>query len=348
MNNVQNIFITGGSSGIGYQAILSLLKQGHRLTIPCRSVERREYLINRLYSQASDNCDLETQINVLVMDLSDLHAIEKLTKQLLNNEHTIDTLVLNAGLQYTGSSQPWLSHQGLELTFAVNHLSHYYLTNRLMPLLYKSINPRIIITASEVHDPKSPGGSIGMPASIKPLEGLISLQTKRHYLLDGTTKFNADKAYKDSKLCNILFARELSKRLILARKKLPVIAWAPGLVIPKSRDGFFRYSRKNNEFGQILFALIARDLLNITETCQNAGELLSMLVTSKDYLESNFIYLCNRLIRPGKHEIAIKEVSQEGLDDNLARSLWDLSAKLVKRYVSLAEDNLSSVIDYQL
>ena len=67
------------------------------------------------------------------------------------------------------------------------------------------------------------------------------------------------------------------KKYIISKKKglkIPVIAWAPGLVIPKSSEGFFRYSRKYNEYGQRIFALIVRDLFHITETPERAGKLL--------------------------------------------------------------------------
>ena len=58
-------------------------------------------------------------------------------------------------------------------------------------------------------------------------------------MVDGGSRFDADKAYKDSKLCNVLMARELARQLQSGGRPLPVIAWSPGLVIPKSPEGFF-------------------------------------------------------------------------------------------------------------
>ena len=72
---------------------------------------------------------------------------------------------------------------------------------------------------------------------------------------------------------------------------IKVIAWAPGLVISRDSQGFFRYSRKYNELGQRLFAFFVRDLFHLTETPEVAGHILSTLATSSKYETSGFFYL---------------------------------------------------------
>ena len=98
------------------------------------------------------------------MDLSDLNSIDSLCSVFKKKRLSIDVLILNAGLQYTGSQKPWRSIQGVELTFAVNHLSHFYLVQNLLPLIHISTESKIIITSSEVHNPKSSGGKVGAKA----------------------------------------------------------------------------------------------------------------------------------------------------------------------------------------
>ena len=236
----------------------------------------------------------------------------------------IDTLVLNAGLQYSGMVEPRWSAQGFELTIAVNHLGHQALLQQLLPLLIRSTAPRLVVTASEVHDPTSAGGKVGLPAGLGDLAGLR--QGPGALMLDGSGSFNAEKAYKDSKLCNLLMAREAERRLREQGIQLPVLAWSPGLVIPRSKGGFFRYSCSHNPVGQALFAFVARDLLRLTETPQRAGALLAGLAAGSKQHASGFHYLSNRVVGPGRLRFEASQPSAEACSDPLARLLWDLSA----------------------
>ena len=232
--------------------------------------------------------------------------------------------MLNAGLQYSGEAKPRWSAQGFELTIAVNHLGHQALLQQLLPLLLRGTAPRLVVTSSEVHDPTSAGGKVGLPAGLGDLAGLR--QGPGALMLDGSGSFNAEKAYKDSKLCNLLMAREAERRLREQGMLLPVLAWSPGLVIPRSDGGFFRYSRSHNPFAQALFAMVARDLLRLTETPQRAGALLAGLA-SRAPQASGFAYWSNRVLGPGRLRFEVSKPSADACSDSLARQLWDLSAQ---------------------
>jgi protochlorophyllide reductase len=145
-------------------------------------------------------------------------------------------------------------------------------------------------------------------------------------MLDGSGSFNAEKAYKDSKLCNLLMTREAERRLSEQGTLLPVLAWSPGLVIPRSKGGFFRHSRSQNPVGQALFAFVARDLLRLTETPQRAGALLADLAAGSKQHANGFHYLSNRVVGPGRLRFEASQPSAEACSDPLARLLWDLSA----------------------
>ena len=110
---------------------------------------------------------------------------------------------------------------------------------------------------------------------------------------------------------------------------MPVLAWSPGLVIPRSTGGFFRTSRTTNEWGQRLFALVARDLLRITETPHQAGALLVELATGNAHGGTGFSYWCNRVVGPGRLRFELAETSSEASNDSLAQKLWTISAQLV-------------------
>ncbi|WP_269624552.1 SDR family NAD(P)-dependent oxidoreductase [Prochlorococcus marinus] len=322
------ILITGGSSGIGYQAVLKLISLGHNIILPCKNISRANQVLTNIFNQSSFELSKKGKIYTPIMDLSDLNSIDFLCSELKIKRVKIDVLILNAGLQYTGSKMPRMSTQGIELTFAVNHLSHFYLTQRILPLIDKNNDPKIIITSSEVHNPNSGGGKVGAQASLGNLKGLES--GAGFEMVDGN-KFNADKAYKDSKLCNIFFARKLSNKLISKKLSIPVIAWAPGLVISRDNQGFFRHSRKYNQLGQILFAFLARDVLRITTSNKNAGLLLSNLASLCKYRKTGFNYYSNKIISSGKFIFEETDISKEAQRVDLSDKLWDLSQSLIDK-----------------
>ncbi len=325
-----NIFITGASSGIGFQATLKLISFGHNVILPCKNILRANETLTNIFNQLPFNLSKKGNIYTPIMDLSDLNSIDSLCADVRKRRLNIDILILNAGLQYTGSKIPKRSAQGIELTFAVNHLSHFYLTQNLLPFISNNKYSKIIITSSEVHNPMSSGGKVGAKASLGNLSGLAS--GSGFEMIDGS-QFNADKAYKDSKLCNILFAKELSKRLKKNSLRIPVIAWAPGLVISRNSQGFFRYSRKYNPLGQILFAFLARDLLRIATSNEKAGMLLSELVYSSKYNENDFNYYSNKIISLGKFVFEKTNISEEAQKEGLSNKLWELSKSLISNKI---------------
>ena len=318
----RRILLTGASSGIGQQAAVQLRRAGHGLTLPCRDQPTADATRERLDQAAASGAAVETP----VCDLADLDSVERCAAALRRQGQPIDTLVLNAGLQYSGAAEPRRSCQGHELTFAVNHLAHQALTQLLLPLLDRGRAARVVVTASEVHDPATPGGRVGKPAGLGDLAGLRPGAASA--MVDGGLPFDADKAYKDSKLCNLLFARELERRLRQRGTPMPVLAWSPGLVIPRSSGGFFRYSRRHNEPGQRLFALLARDLLRITATPEQAGALLAGLCTDPVHDGEGFSYRSNRVRGPGRLCFQEAQPSSEARDGTLAGALWIRSAEL--------------------
>ena len=316
-----HVLITGASSGIGLEAARHLAARGHWLTLVCRDSERCASTRQQLIEAGAAPDRLEG----IAADLADLASLEQVCQRLLDQGQPIDALVLNAGQQRAGASEPVFSPQGIEITFAVNQLAHQLMASRLLPLLRAGKQPRLVITASDVHDPATGGGKVGQPADLGDLAGLRA--GRGFVMLDGSARFDGDKAYKDSKLCNVLLARELARQLEGA---LPVIAWSPGLVIPRSREGFFRYNRQNNPVGMALFAAVARDLLRVTESVQTAGRLLAELVVDPAYASPGFAYFSNRLVRPGVHRFSAKATSPDGADLSRATELWRLSEQLIE------------------
>ncbi|ABB35023.1 Protochlorophyllide reductase [Synechococcus sp. CC9605] len=303
----RRVLITGASSGIGLEAAKILLARGDAITVVCRNAERAE----RTRKALSDS------VETCIADLADLASVARAIEELCCDGTPFDALVLNAGLQYAGHDSPRWSAQGIELTFAVNHLAHQLLAEEL-----KEQTRALVITASEVHNPTTGGGRVGKPAGLGMLKGLR--QGPGAPMVDGESPFNADKAYKDSKLCNLLMALQIHRQ----RPELPVVAWSPGLVIPRMTGGFFRNSRQANPLGQALFGLIARDLLRLTENVERAGELLVQLIDEQLH-QPGFSYWSNALLGPGRHQFKPTEPSEEATDSDKSTMLWMLSNDLI-------------------
>ena len=307
------VLLTGASSGVGFEAAKVLSAQGHQLLLLCRSHAAADQTLSQLSGTA----------RALICDLADLAAVAEVCSQLLDSGTVLDALVLNAGLQYAGASAAQFSAQGIELTFAVNQLAHQLMASLLLPQLLKSARPRLVITASEVHNPVSGAGKVGKPADLGDLAGLRA--GAGFAMVNGSDRFDGNKAYKDSKLCNVLMARELDRQLAAA---MPVIAWSPGLVITRNNGGFFRYNKRSNPLGMGAFAFVARDLLRITESPANAGRLLAQLVTDPQ-IPPGFSYFTNKVVSFGGHRLEPTDTSAEGADLTKAEELWRLSEQLI-------------------
>jgi protochlorophyllide reductase len=303
----RRVLITGASSGIGLETAKMLVSRGDALTVVCRNAERAD----------ATRAALSDSVQTCIADLADLASVARAIEELCCDGTPFDVVVLNAGLQYAGHDSPRWSAQGIELTFAVNHLAHQLLAEGL-----KEHTRALVITASEVHNPTTGGGRVGQPAGLGMLKGLR--QGPGAPMVDGESPFDADKAYKDSKLCNLLMALQIHRQ----RSEVPVVAWSPGLVIPRTSGGFFRNSRQANPLGQALFGFVARDVLRLTESVERAGGLLVQLI-NEDLHQPGFSYWSNDLLGPGRHQFKPTEPSEEANDSDKATMLWTLSNDLI-------------------
>ena len=189
----------------------------------------------------------------------------------------------------------------------------------------------IVIAASSVHDPDSPGGAQGSKATLGKLTGLETALRNKDGIFDVVDgePFDADKAYKDSKLCNAFFMRELQRRLESNGSSVKVNAFTPGLIVS---TGLFR---DQNPIFTKLFDFAATNLLKVGESIHfGGGALEHMTLDSSVSAKSGLHYFSP----PGssKHgdavygnQFAPTEVSKEANDDAKCRRLWELSEQLV-------------------
>jgi NAD(P)-dependent dehydrogenase (short-subunit alcohol dehydrogenase family) len=181
--NGRTVVITGATSGIGEVAALTLAKMGARIVLVARNKERADATLALLRSTAPGVAH-----SVHLADLSRLAEMKRVAAQIADRESRIDVLINNAGAMFATRQ---VTEDGLERTFALNHMAYFVLTEGLRKRLLASRPARIINTASEAHR----GATLNFD----------DLQSAKGY--------GAVKVYGRSKLCNILFTRELARRL---------------------------------------------------------------------------------------------------------------------------------------
>ncbi|MEZ5788384.1 MAG: SDR family NAD(P)-dependent oxidoreductase [Xanthobacteraceae bacterium] len=179
----QTVVITGGTGGIGLETAIALAVSGARLVLVGRDPARAANAITRVRLARAD-----AVIAVHRADMANLDEVRRLAATLNANLERIDVLVNNAGAIFNRRET---TADGLERTFALNHMGYFLLTELLRDKLVRSAPARIVNTASEAHRSATLDFS--------------DLQSAKRY--------RGWRAYRRSKLCNILFTRELARRL---------------------------------------------------------------------------------------------------------------------------------------
>lgn len=213
----KTIMLTGFSAGIGKAAAGLLAEMGADLVLVCRNADKGKAVIEGLRAQVRD-----ARLDILVGDLGCQADIRRLAAEFLAWNRPLHVLFNNAGVVMQKRST---TVDGLETTFAVNHLGYFLLTNLLLDCLRASAPSRVVCTASDAH---KFGGGLDFD----------DLQSQKSYSVFGT--------YGRSKLANILFARELARRE--AETGVSAASFHPGFV---GSD----FSKNNGAFARVIMAL---------------------------------------------------------------------------------------------
>jgi NAD(P)-dependent dehydrogenase (short-subunit alcohol dehydrogenase family) len=191
--------ITGANTGIGKVTAHELARRGAHVILACRSAEKTAPVIEDIKRETSND-----QIEYVSLDLGDLTSVRRCAEQLLARGTPIHGLINNAGL----AGQRGTTKDGFELAFGTNHLGHYLFTRLLLPRLEASGPARVVNVASDAHYSAK---LIDWDALRKP-----------------TRTTTAMKEYGVSKLANVLFTKELARRL--EGKQVTTYAVHPGVV----------------------------------------------------------------------------------------------------------------------
>jgi len=231
--------VTGATSGIGAVTVEALAEKGATVIIVGRYPKKSKSTVNRIRQKTGNS-----SIEFMLADLSSQEEIHCLAEQFKKKYQRLDVLINNAGAYFRSRH---LSVDGYEMTFALNHLGYFLLTNLLLNTLKASVPARIINVSSNAHE----RGRINFE----------DLQRQRNY--------HGFEVYAQSKLANILFTYELAKRL--KGTGITVNALHPGGVATN-------LGRNNGWIRHIIKRLVKRKLISPVDGAQTS----IYLATSKD------------------------------------------------------------------
>ncbi|RZO14921.1 MAG: protochlorophyllide reductase [Synechococcus sp. MED-G135] len=307
------VLVTGTTSGVGLNAVKALANLGWSVITANRSPQRA--------AGAADALEIpKDRVRHIQMDLGDLDSVRRAVSTL----GPIDALVCNAAVYKPRLKQPERSPQGYEISMATNHFGHFLLIQMLMDSLKQSKHPsrRVVILGTVTANSKELGGKIPIPApaDLGDLSG-FEQGFKAPITMASGKSFKPGKAYKDSKLCNMITTQELHRRLH-DDTGIVFSSLYPGCVAdtplfrntPRAFRKIFPWFQKNITGGYVTQSL--------------AGERVAQVVADPDFGVSGVHWSWgNRQKKDG--EQFSQELSDKATDPRTAELVWDLSMQLV-------------------
>ena len=267
--------VTGANSGMGMATVRALSDMGARVIMLCRSEKRGREALERLNSEKPRDLDL------ILCDLGDYDSVRSFVSKVRESYSHIDILVNNAGFISLDRQE---TKEGLERQFGINHIGHFLLTTSLLDLMGKG--SRIVVVASGAHK-----------------TGKIHFDD-----INLHKGFNVIKAYSQSKLANVLFTRELARRV--KDKGITVNCCHPGAVA--TNIGIDR----ETGFGKTVTGL----LKPFFQTPEQGARTAVFLATDDSVADvsGEYFYKCK-----------IAKSSKRSKDMELAKELFEFSEKLI-------------------
>lgn len=279
----RTMVVTGANAGLGLQTAASLAQAGATVLLACRNQAKAETAVQEIRRDRPRG-----EVRAVPLDLADLDSVARLADQLEEELDSLDVLVNNAGLMAVDESR---TAQGLETQYGVNHLGHFALTARLLPLLQRSELARVVTVSSMGH---------------RAARGQADPELARPY-----DRWNA---YFHSKLANLLFTRELQRRAHSAGSRLTAVAAHPGA---SDTDLGAEGSSLTNRLTRLTAPWVAQPArLGARPTVRAATD---RTLTGGEFIGPRFVV---RGATP-----VVETPSRRARDDAAARRLWEQSVR---------------------
>ncbi|XP_062404616.1 retinol dehydrogenase 12-like isoform X1 [Sardina pilchardus] len=280
----KTVLITGANTGIGKETAVDMARRGARVILACRDMGRANRAADEVRKQSGNG-------NVVVkqLDLASLKSVRALAADVKANEERLDILINNAGIMMCPK---WKTEDGFEMQFGVNHLGHFLLTNSLLDLLKKSAPSRVVNVSSLAHRKgKMHFDDIHLDKDYEPF-----------------------KSYRQSKLANILFTRELARRL--SGTGVTAYSLHPGLI----RTELGRHVTQSLPLWKLIMYSPLMLLRPFIKSCEEGAQTTIYCAVDESLQNINGLYYS---------DCAPKQPELQACDDAAAMKLWDISASMV-------------------
>lgn len=294
----RTVLITGANSGLGLHSARTLAGKGARVLLACRSAERGRSALEHVTPVAT------TAPELITLDLADLGSVRKAADEIRETTgDSLDVLMNNAGVMATPQRT---TADGFELQFGTNHLGHAALTWLLMPALRARPGARVVTLSSMVHH----NGRIDFDD--------LNFESRRYTPIQ---------AYAQSKLANLMFARELNRRTAAQGLDVTSVGAHPGMSATELSINTVQ-SRSMPSIVSKGTSAAARLFTKIFAQSVAQGSLPQLYAaTSPDVVGGE--YYGPDGFREIRGEPAIAKPSRAARDDDAARRLWDVTADLL-------------------
>ncbi|MCO5550821.1 hypothetical protein L7F22_004314 [Adiantum nelumboides] len=306
--------ITGASSGLGLATAKALAESGEwHVVMACRDFLKAE--------KAAKSVGLpKGSYTVMHLDLASFESVRQFVTNFRNSGMPLDVLVCNAAVYFPTAKEPTFSAEGFELSVATNHLGHFLLARLLLEDLEKSQSKskRLIIVGSITGNTNTLAGNIPPKANLGDLRGLSGglNGVNASPMIDGGA-FDGAKAYKDSKVCNMLTMQEFHRRY---HEKSGVVfsSLYPGCI---ATTGLFR---SHIPLFRTLFPPFQKYITKGFVSEEESGKRLAQVVSDPSLSKSGVYWSWNNDSSSFENVL-----SEEASNQDKAKKVWEVSEKLV-------------------
>uniref|UniRef100_A0A5B7AHV8 NADPH-protochlorophyllide oxidoreductase n=1 Tax=Davidia involucrata TaxID=16924 RepID=A0A5B7AHV8_DAVIN len=309
-----SVVITGASSGLGLATAKALAETGKwHVIMACRDFLKAE--------RAAKSAGIAKEnYSVMHLDLASLDSVRQFVDNYRRSGRPLDVLVCNAAVYLPTAKEPTFTAEGFELSVGTNHLGHFLLSRLMLDDLNQSDYPskRLIIVGSITGNTNTLAGNVPPKANLGDLRGftggLNGLNSSA--MIDGG-EFDGAKAYKDSKVCNMLTMQEFHRRYH-EDSGITFASLYPGCI---ATTGLFR---EHIPLFRLLFPPFQKYITKGFVSEEEAGKRLAEVVGNPSLTKSGVYWSWNKNSASFENQL-----SQEASDAEKARKVWDVSEKLV-------------------